>query len=75
MTHNGITTEELLVKQDYYFVVCVTNNCTAKSERYVLSSGRVDVNDTISHIIIVRSLVGVRLAPEREAFLVHKVWR
>jgi len=75
MAHDSVSSQELLIKQDNNFVVGVTDNSTAKSKRHILSSGRVDVDDTITNIIIIRSLVRVWLAPEGEALLIHKIRR
>jgi hypothetical protein len=36
--HDGVASQELLVKQDYHFVVCVTDNRSSKSKRHILSS-------------------------------------
>ena len=75
VAHDGVPTKELLVKEHYHLVVGVSNNSTTKTKWNVLSSGRVNVDNTISHVVIIRGLVRVGLAPEREALLIHKVRR
>lgn len=74
MTHDVVPTQELLIKKNYHSVVGVSDYCATKSKWNVFSPSGVNVNDTISDIVIFNTLLRVWLAPEWVAFLIDKVW-
>ena len=66
-----IAAEVLLIKENYHFIVSVTHYCSSKSKRHILSLGRVGSDDSITDLIVVRSLGGLLLAPVGEALEVQ----
>ena len=72
-----ITLQELLIKYDDDLVVCLPDHCSSQSEGNVLSLGWIDVDDSVTHLVVLGSLdSGVRTGPEGELlledFVVHE---
>lgn len=72
VVENVTTAEELLIEENNYAVVGGAHNCSSQSEGDILSLGRVNVDHTVSHAVVIYMLGGVGLTPEGEVFLVKE---
>ena len=75
VAHDVISSQVLLIEEDDHPVVGVADDGTAEAEGHILPLRRVDVDDSVTDLIVVRGLVRVGLRPEGEALLVNEVGR
>jgi len=57
VAHDVVTSQKLLIKEDDNSVVGMSDDGAAKSKRNVFSSCRIDVDHTISHFVIIYTLM------------------
>jgi hypothetical protein len=74
VVENVATTEELLIKEHYHTVVSVAHDGSTQTEGDIFSLGRIHIDHSVSHIVIIHRLRRVGLTPEGEILLVKEGW-
>ena len=71
--HDVVPRQVLLVEEDYHPVVGMPDNRPAEAEGHVLSLRRINVDDAVTHLVVLGDLGRVGLRPEGEALLINEV--
>lgn len=72
VTVDVVSTQVLIIKKNDDLVIGVAHNCSSQAEGDVLTSGRVYVDNSVTHTIVAYMLLRERLAPEGEVLLVQE---